>query len=529
MDVGDCSDAGGLPQGVQTNDSQERTGEDPVTDRPFEAGERWYLQHFNRHAEYLHRHRYGAVTEGDQSLEDRKDGENAANLAVLPSNSTWTAFEKDVFFGSLARHSRLRPDLIAAEVQTKTEAEVVWYLETLRAMSISLNHDHVPTRTRRHARPWQQGLAPPARQVSEDFIAEEERLAKLVMHREKEWSRQGTIAQREVELKTAAARQKNARRSKKPRQQEYEQSQLGQQTNQVVELEQRNFVEDFLSDMNKEKMVYLSKRFDVMQKEELRTNASQALAEARLRLRTSMPQPSSPQQGTQSLHAPHPTQRNGELDPAVGAAAELRSNGVPGEKTAADAAQVAFEDGWAEFEELPQKEREKLELEWQEEQRRADLHRRKKWQRTLEEQDQYETLSRRIDTRTKRRQKHAEKLGITADPGTPASRLKFLILSHQQKPKDDASAQHLQAQRNKPKTGGRSIATPSRAPKPDKAIANLREVRPEQEQLADEVIASGDQLPASLDVAKQYKAASERAVTLGIELFDTSKLANIML
>lgn len=55
-----------------------------------------------------------------------------------PGLTTWTRGEKGTFFASLARHSRLRPDLIAEEVG-KTQAEVQIYLDCLAYAVRTLN------------------------------------------------------------------------------------------------------------------------------------------------------------------------------------------------------------------------------------------------------------------------------------------------------------------------------------------------------------------------------------------------------
>jgi len=48
----------------------------------------------------------------------------------------WTSFEKNLFFRALARHSRLRPDLIAAHIKTKSVADVCAYIHLLHAASM---------------------------------------------------------------------------------------------------------------------------------------------------------------------------------------------------------------------------------------------------------------------------------------------------------------------------------------------------------------------------------------------------------
>jgi hypothetical protein len=52
--------------------------------------------------------------------------------SVFPPSAYWTAGEKDLFFHALARHSPLRPDLIAAEIRTKTLVDVCGYIALLR-------------------------------------------------------------------------------------------------------------------------------------------------------------------------------------------------------------------------------------------------------------------------------------------------------------------------------------------------------------------------------------------------------------
>ena len=52
--------------------------------------------------------------------------------SILPPFAYWTAEEKDLFFHAVARHSPLRPDLIAAEIPTKTLVDVCGYIGLLR-------------------------------------------------------------------------------------------------------------------------------------------------------------------------------------------------------------------------------------------------------------------------------------------------------------------------------------------------------------------------------------------------------------
>lgn len=52
--------------------------------------------------------------------------------SIFSPSAYWTAEEKDLFFHALARHSSLRPDLIAAEIRTKTLVDVCGYIALLR-------------------------------------------------------------------------------------------------------------------------------------------------------------------------------------------------------------------------------------------------------------------------------------------------------------------------------------------------------------------------------------------------------------
>lgn len=51
--------------------------------------------------------------------------------SLFPPNAHWTSQEKDIFFHALSVHSRLRPDLIARDIKTKTLVDVCVYLDML--------------------------------------------------------------------------------------------------------------------------------------------------------------------------------------------------------------------------------------------------------------------------------------------------------------------------------------------------------------------------------------------------------------
>ncbi|BFZ57314.1 hypothetical protein PYCC9005_004366 [Savitreella phatthalungensis] len=55
----------------------------------------------------------------------------AVSEAQNQASHTWSRTEKEIFFRSLARHSRLRPDLIAGDLKSRSELEVLVYIDRL--------------------------------------------------------------------------------------------------------------------------------------------------------------------------------------------------------------------------------------------------------------------------------------------------------------------------------------------------------------------------------------------------------------
>jgi hypothetical protein len=91
-------------------------------------------------------------------------------IIIPPSNALWNSSELALFYPSLSRHSRWRPDLIASDCK-KSNAEVQWLIGLLERST--------PQR-RKHgerARLYRYGTAPAALEVSERWIAHEEKLA----------------------------------------------------------------------------------------------------------------------------------------------------------------------------------------------------------------------------------------------------------------------------------------------------------------------------------------------------------------
>ncbi|WVR09223.1 hypothetical protein IAU60_006286 [Kwoniella sp. DSM 27419] len=146
-----------------------------VQDVPNESSSTWYLHHLDSHITSARRHVFGTSTEY----------ERVDVTIVPPSNAFWDPSEKALFFASLRRHSRFRPDLIAAEIPSKSATEVEWYLDLLESGAEVVGQ--VDRRRVNEGAPrwdgtrsWRAGLAPAAREVSDEWIEKEEELAEGV-------------------------------------------------------------------------------------------------------------------------------------------------------------------------------------------------------------------------------------------------------------------------------------------------------------------------------------------------------------
>ncbi|KZT30023.1 hypothetical protein NEOLEDRAFT_1174375 [Neolentinus lepideus HHB14362 ss-1] len=113
-------------------------------------------------------------------------------LQIPPSyfapSSYWTSSEKEKFFHALCVHSRLRPDLIAAEIGSKTVADVCIYLGLLERTLLTSNEP----RAERKAIML-------AAEVSDEWITFEEEQAAAILFHEAMWEDIDKAAQREVE------------------------------------------------------------------------------------------------------------------------------------------------------------------------------------------------------------------------------------------------------------------------------------------------------------------------------------------
>lgn len=87
-----------------------------------------YLTDLQNHYKHVINHNKGFDTElwGDEDLP----------FSVLPPASIWSPSETKMFFAALARYSRLRPDLIAESITTKSITEVGVYLDVLESRRV---------------------------------------------------------------------------------------------------------------------------------------------------------------------------------------------------------------------------------------------------------------------------------------------------------------------------------------------------------------------------------------------------------
>ncbi|KAF9012334.1 hypothetical protein BDQ17DRAFT_1419724 [Cyathus striatus] len=125
-----------------------------------------YLAHFRTHV---------------AEIQDTLNGRQGTPLppSFVSPTSFWTALEKDAFFHSLSLHSRLRPDLIAASIRSKTTLDVCAYIDLLEQASL---HDPIPSSSL-----FMEMDA--AREVSDSWIAWEEENASTLISVEPIWER----------------------------------------------------------------------------------------------------------------------------------------------------------------------------------------------------------------------------------------------------------------------------------------------------------------------------------------------------
>jgi hypothetical protein len=94
-----------------------------------------------------------------------------------PPTAYWTPAEKALFFRALSVHSRLRPDLIAASIGTKSTADVAIYISLLRQGATRVYNDKKSTSSHGATITIGRDQHPAAHQVSAELVALEDQQA----------------------------------------------------------------------------------------------------------------------------------------------------------------------------------------------------------------------------------------------------------------------------------------------------------------------------------------------------------------
>lgn len=151
----------------------------------------WYMEQFDEHVRSTIRHRDG---------QGHDDSSKRSHPISMPG---WTAETQSRFFAAVSRHSRLRADLIAMEIDLP-ESEVMAYLdgldEGLAKVVWRVESGADGTRPKvtgsKRRRVFEAGRSHSAREVSEDWIAKEEEMSRRL----DELCKQRDRANEELEL-----------------------------------------------------------------------------------------------------------------------------------------------------------------------------------------------------------------------------------------------------------------------------------------------------------------------------------------
>ena len=155
----------------------------------------YYTEHLYRHNSEVRFHLLGIA---ETAALESKPSYYAPNIC-------WTTEEKDRFFHALSVHSRLRPDLIAEDIGTKSLAAVCAYIDMLeeglaerKKLGQATIDDAASTQdlylvARDHF--------PPALEVSEKWEAFEEKLAEAVISKEPDMIAEGIQKARDEETR----------------------------------------------------------------------------------------------------------------------------------------------------------------------------------------------------------------------------------------------------------------------------------------------------------------------------------------
>lgn len=139
----------------------------------------------SRYLEVFHRH----VSDFSLHLSGSESGRSREQLkpTFYPPAEFWTTDEKNTFFHSICRHSRFRPDLIAADLPGKTIADVCVYLDLL-------------AKAAEDAPKLRQSLSKPAYESTNDWIEFEEKQAACLCSVEAQRGAEERAARRERQL-----------------------------------------------------------------------------------------------------------------------------------------------------------------------------------------------------------------------------------------------------------------------------------------------------------------------------------------
>jgi hypothetical protein len=128
-----------------------------------------------------------------RQLRSHLSGQAGAPLppSFIPPTGCWTSREKDSFFHGLSVHSRLRPDLIAECISTKSIVDVCNYLEVLEEAASSPEHNEVSI----HRRAF-----PAAMEMSQEWIEFEEDKAAGILTAEGCWDEEAQQRKRSDDI-----------------------------------------------------------------------------------------------------------------------------------------------------------------------------------------------------------------------------------------------------------------------------------------------------------------------------------------
>lgn len=132
--------------------------------------------------------------------------------SYFPPTGWWTSEDKNRFFHALTIHSRLRPDLIAQEVGTKTLADVCQFIDELEDAAHALCEKDERAQADGLADDpecWEgRNCAPQAYEVSDEWVKKEEGMANVLAAGEHIWEAKGREAARKALVKQERARLK---------------------------------------------------------------------------------------------------------------------------------------------------------------------------------------------------------------------------------------------------------------------------------------------------------------------------------